>query len=65
MVKHVHDYHRDEHSLHAVGLMFVVLLDEWLRMQLGLSAQLVECIFMLLIGFSPLCNIRVSQVHFS
>ncbi len=30
ITEHVHDYHHDEHSLHVIGLMCVVLLDEWL-----------------------------------
>jgi hypothetical protein len=39
IVKHVHGCHHDEHSLLVVGLMFVVLFDEWLRVWLGLFAQ--------------------------
>jgi hypothetical protein len=42
--KQVHDYH-DEHSLPRVGLMCVVFLDEWLKMRLGLSTQLVRLNF--------------------
>jgi hypothetical protein len=42
----VHDCHHNEHvSLFVVGLMNVVLLDEWLRMQLGLFAQPVQLHF--------------------
>jgi hypothetical protein len=45
MVEHVHDYHHGEHSLHVIGLMFVVTLDEWLKTQLRLFAQLVQLHF--------------------
>jgi hypothetical protein len=45
MVEQVHDYHHDEHSLPMVGLMSVVLFDEWLRTQLHLSTQLVQLHF--------------------
>jgi hypothetical protein len=38
--KHVHDCHHDEHSFPMVGLMYVVLLDKWLIVQLGFFAQL-------------------------
>ncbi len=31
MVEHVHDCHHGENSLPVVGLMFVVLVDEWLK----------------------------------
>jgi hypothetical protein len=41
MIEQVHDYHHDEHSLLMFGLSFVVLLDEWLRVQLGLFTQFV------------------------
>jgi len=37
MVEHVHDYHREKHSLPLVGLLFVVFFDEWLKALLGLS----------------------------
>jgi hypothetical protein len=39
MVKQIHDYHHDKHSLPMIGLLFVVFLDEWLRTLLGLSTQ--------------------------
>jgi hypothetical protein len=39
MVEQVHDYHHYEHSLPLVGLLFMVFLDEWLRMMLSFSTQ--------------------------
>jgi hypothetical protein len=39
MDERVHDYHRDEHSMLVVGLMFVVLFDEWLRSGMGISTH--------------------------
>jgi hypothetical protein len=41
MTKQVHDCHHYEHSPPSAGLLFVVFLDEWLRMLLGLYTQLV------------------------
>jgi len=41
MTKQVYDCHHDKHSLPMVGLFFMVFFDEWLRVLLGLSAQLV------------------------
>ncbi len=41
MTKQVYDCHHDKHSLPMVGLLFMVFLDEWLRVLLGLSAQSV------------------------
>jgi hypothetical protein len=41
MTEHVHDCHHDEHSLPMVAWMYVMLLDEWLKAQLGLFTQLV------------------------
>ncbi len=41
MVEHVHDCHHDKHSLFMVGLLFMVFLDEWLRVLLGFFEQLV------------------------
>jgi hypothetical protein len=42
----VHDCHHDEHvSLLMVGLMYLVLFDEWLKMQLGLSTQPIRLHF--------------------
>jgi hypothetical protein len=38
MAKLVHDCHHDEHSPHAVGLMCVMLLDEWFKAWLGFFA---------------------------
>jgi hypothetical protein len=37
-IENVHGCHHYEHSPPSVGLLFVVFLDEWLRMLLGLSA---------------------------
>jgi hypothetical protein len=39
MVKQVHDCHHYEHSPPSIGLLFVVFLDEWLKVRLGLSTQ--------------------------
>jgi hypothetical protein len=36
-VEHVHDCHHYEHSPPSVGLLFMVFLDEWFRVLLGLS----------------------------
>ncbi len=42
----IHDCHHDEHvSLPMFGLMYVVLLHEWLRMQLGFSTQPIRLHF--------------------
>jgi hypothetical protein len=41
MIEWFHDYLHDEHSLPLIRLMFVLFLDEWLRMLLDLFAQLV------------------------
>ncbi len=30
-IEHVHDCHHVEHLVFTIGLMFVVLFDEWLR----------------------------------
>ncbi len=37
----VHDYHHDKHSLPMIGLLFVVFLNEWLKVLLGLFTQSV------------------------
>jgi hypothetical protein len=37
MVEQGYDCHHDKHSLTMVRLLFVVVLNEWLRMLLGLS----------------------------
>ncbi len=39
MIEHLHDCHRDKHSLLVVGLLFVVFLDERLRTLLGFFTQ--------------------------
>jgi hypothetical protein len=39
MTEQVHDYHHDKHSLPMVGLLFVVFLDEWLKVLLGFFTQ--------------------------
>ncbi len=36
IVEHVHDCHHYEHSPPLVGLLFMVFLDEWFRVLLGL-----------------------------
>jgi hypothetical protein len=41
MAKQVHDCHHYEHSPSSIGLLFVVFFDEWLRVLLGLSTQLI------------------------
>jgi hypothetical protein len=38
MVEQVHDYHHAKHSLPLVGLLFLVFLDEWLKVLLGFFA---------------------------
>jgi hypothetical protein len=38
-IEQVHDCHHDKHSLPSIGLLFLVFLDEWLRMMMGLSPQ--------------------------
>jgi hypothetical protein len=38
-VVHAHDCHHDEPSLPMIGLMFMVFIDEWLRVLLGFFAQ--------------------------
>jgi len=38
-IKQVHDFHHDKHSLPMVGLLFVVFLNEWLKVLQGLFAQ--------------------------
>jgi hypothetical protein len=45
IVEQVHDCHHDKHSLPMVGLMFMVVSNEWLRVLLGLSTQLVRLHF--------------------
>ncbi len=53
-IEQVHDCHHDEHvSLLVVGLMNVVLLDERLRMQLGLFTQPVQLHFDVAHWLSP------------
>jgi hypothetical protein len=41
MAEQVNDYHQEKHSLPTVGLLFVLFFDEWLRVLLGVFAQLV------------------------
>jgi hypothetical protein len=38
MAEQVHDCHHNKHSFPVVGLLFMVFLDEWLRMLLGFFA---------------------------
>jgi hypothetical protein len=35
-IEQVHDCHHDKHSLPMVGLLFVVFLNEWLKVLLSL-----------------------------
>jgi len=53
MVEQVHDCPHDEHSLPMVGLMFVVMFDEWLRTRLGLFSQHVRLHFNVVHWFFP------------
>jgi hypothetical protein len=45
MVEQVHDCHHDEHSFPMVGLMYMALLNKWLKVRLGFFAQLVHLHF--------------------
>jgi hypothetical protein len=37
----VHVYHHDKQSLPMIGLLFVVFLNEWLKVLLGFFIQLI------------------------
>lgn len=63
MVEHVNDCHHDEPSLPMIGLMFMVFLNEWLRVLLGFLHNCFYYILMWFISFSPLCCIYGWCIH--